>query len=606
MSVPANRRWPLTALLAAATTTALAGGAGWPADPGIHPHPGGEFGIDCFSPQAVCLAQVTRRRPGRPVEEPEDPPEDPDAIPHPARDLPRTSVPVPDRWRIMESLGLEERWWDPYNQNTLKADKPVHGDWFFNINLISDTIIEPRSVPTPVGIQTSDRPDQIDVFGGNDQLILVQNAIVGLVYYQGDTVFRPPDYEFRLTLAFNYNRVKADERRFLFIDPDRGTVRRDEFIGVQELFADKHLRNIGERYDFDSVRVGIQPFNADFRGFLFQDFQLGIRFFGNRDNNFWQYNLAWFRRLEKDTNSGLNDLGKRLRDDDVFIANLYRQDWPVKGFFSQGVIAYNRNRETDFHFDKNGFLVRPASLGFELPRKYDVVYLGYNGDGHFGRLNLTASAYYAVGKERPGVFSGRNSDIRAGFAAFEAGMDFSWIRLRFSGLYASGDRDPFDGRSTGFDAIFENPVFAGADTSYWIRQNVPLVGGGGVALAGRNGVLNSLRPSKEQGQSNFTNPGIRLIGIGTDLDLTPEFRISGNLNGLWFDHTSSVEAARNQGDIGRSIGLDASVATIYRPFATQNIVLRGSVAGLIPGSGFRQLFGSGVQYSVLFNLIFAY
>lgn len=548
----------------------------------------------------------TRRRPGRPAEAPDAPETDPDAIPRPPLHWPRETIPVPDRARIVESLGVNERWWDPYNQNTLKADRPVHGDWFLNLLATSDTVIEPRSVPTPVGIQTSDDPGDIDVFGGNDQLILNQNVILGVVYYQGDTTFRPPDYEFRLTVVGNYNRVEADERRFLFIDPDRGTVRRDSQLAVQEAFADKHLRNVGERYDFDSIRVGIQPFNADFRGFLFQDQQLGIRLFGNRDNNFWQYNLAWFRRLEKHTNSGLNDLEKPIRDDDVLIANLYRQDWPVLGFFSQAVVAYNRNRESDFHFDRNGFLVRPSSIGFELPRDYDVVYVGYNGDGHIGRLNLTASAYYAFGNEDPAIFSGRKSDIRAGFAAVEAGMDFSWIRLRISGLYASGDRDPFDGRSNGFDAIFENPIFAGADTSYWIRQNVPLIGGGGVALSGRNGILNSLRPSKEQGQSNFTNPGIRLVGAGADLDLTPEFRLSGNLNGLWFDHTSSVEAARNQGDIDREIGLDASIAAIYRPFATQNIVLRASAAALVPGKGFKQLFGDSVQYSVLFNLILSY
>ena len=70
-----------------------------------------------------------------------------------------------------------------------------------------------------------------------------------------------------------------------------------------------------DRYDFDSVRVGIQPFQADFRGFLFNDNQLGIRLFGNRDNNRFQYNLAAFWRLEKDTNSGLNDVDQRPRDD---------------------------------------------------------------------------------------------------------------------------------------------------------------------------------------------------------------------------------------------------------------------------------------------------
>src|SRR5512145_770679 len=111
-------------------------------------------------------------------------------------------------------------------------------------------------------------------------------------------------------------------------------------------------------------------------------------------------------------------------------------------------------------------------------------------------------------------------------------MDFDWIRPRISVLYGSGDDDPFDDRATGFDAIFENPQFAGADTSYWIRQQVPLIGGGGVGLSSRNGVLASLRTSKEQGQSNFNNPGIILAGGGFDIDVTPEVRLTSNVNHL--------------------------------------------------------------------------
>jgi hypothetical protein len=58
------------------------------------------------------------------------------------------SVPLPDRWRIVDALGYEERWWDPYNRNVLKADRPVHGDWFFNLSLISDSVYENRQVAT--------------------------------------------------------------------------------------------------------------------------------------------------------------------------------------------------------------------------------------------------------------------------------------------------------------------------------------------------------------------------------------------------------------------------------------------------------------------------
>src|SRR5690606_36316687 len=157
------------------------------------------------------------------------------------------------------------------------------------------------------------------------------------------------------------------------------------------------------------------------------------------------------------------------RKDDVFIANLYWQDLFKLGLNSQLALVLNRNREYgEFYFDRNGFIARPASFGDERPRRYDVGYLGYSVDGHVDRLNVSGSAYYAAGPEKNGAFSGAPSDIRAAFAAAELSMDFSWVRPRLSLLYASGDSDPFDDRSEGFDAIFENPLFAGADTSYWI------------------------------------------------------------------------------------------------------------------------------------------
>ena len=575
---------------------------------------------------AALLATTTlaqdddlRRRPGDEAEPARGPGEQSD--PNRATDVPRVSpvdgerargriMPVPDRWRILNTLGImQQDWRDPYHQNTYKADKPLHDDWFLDVSLTSDTVYEPRRFPVPVSPQGTASSGELDVIGDGDQTVFAETLIAGVVYYKGDTVFRPPDWEYRLTLAAQYNHVETEQARLLRADPDEGTDRTDNHLGVQELFVDKHLRDVSPRYDFDSVRFGIQPFNADFRGFLFQDEQFGLRLFGTRDNNIFQYNLAWFRRIEKDTNSGLNDLGEGLRDDDVFAANLYWQDFPTLGFFTQGTIVHNRNREGDdgAHFNTNDFIERPASLGLEKPRNYDVTYLGLSGDGHFGRTNLTASIYYAYGDQDRGVFVDRSTDIRAAFAAAELSRDFDWTRVRLSALYASGDDDPFDDVSTGFDAIFENPLFAGADTSFWIRQPVPLIGGGRVSLSGRNGILNSLRSSKEEGQSNFDNPGTVLLGIGTDHDLTPEWRLSTNVNQLWFDTTEILEVARNQGDIDTEIGTDISVAAIYRPLFTQNVVLRISGATLIPGDGYEALFGDDERpYSILANLILTY
>ena len=564
-------------------------------------------------PDCEYAEERRRRRPGEPA--PEGSACDGDGL-QPAvwRPLPEFAA-IPDRWRIVSTLGYPERLWDPYNgNNVLKGDRPAFGeDWFISLVAISDSTLEGRSVPTPVAIATSPERGEIDVLGDPGQSMFIQNLITEFVLYKGNTVFKPPDYEFRFLPVFNFTRLAVNELGIVKVDPTSGDTRTEGFVGIQGLFFDKHLRNVSERYDFDSIRIGIQPITADFRGFLFQDSPIGVRLFGTRDNNLWQYNIGWFRRIEKDTNSGLNDitensLSEAIRDDDVLLFNVYRQDFPFLGFISQVALVHNRNRESDADFiDDNGFLTRPAALGIQKNREYDVTYVGYNGDGHIGRWKLSVSAYYAFGDETPATFVDRKSDISAGFVAAELSRDFDWIRLRATGLYGTGDDDPFDNKSTGFDAIFENPLIAGADTSLWIRQAIPLIGGGRVTLSGQNGVLNSLRPNKLQGQSSFTNPGVALIGLGADLDVTPQLRVSLNANQLFFADTAVLEAARNQGNIHRRIGADLSMSITYRPFTSQNVVLRLNGAILVAQRGYKDLFGNDDSpYSVFANLILAY
>jgi hypothetical protein len=547
---------------------------------------------------------------------------------------------MPDRWRITSSLCPKKdaatgqinkalttlfprlayvchSQRDPFHHNTLKGDRPLAegkkpgflkgDDWFFIANGVSDTVIEPRSFPIPVGNQTTTDPDSNDTFGRSHSLVLSQTFIAGFSLLKGETAFKPPVVEYRVAVAGNINHVEVPERRVLYVEPSKGTKRTDGFIGLQEAFIDYHIgRYDTSRFDFVSLRAGIQPFQSDFRGFLFNDNQLGIRLFGNRDNNRVQFNLAAFWRIEKETNSGLNNIAAPLRKDWILTANLFRQDFPVIGLTSQLSVTYNINRERRLTSDANGFPVRPALLGDLRPRTYDVLYLGYGVDGHIGRLNLTGQIYGAFGKDRNNYLTSEPAKIRAFFAAAELSYDRNWARFRASGLFASGDSKPYSRTETGFDAIFENPQFAGADTSYWIRQTIPFAGGGRViSVNGRGGILNSLRSSKEQGQSNFNNPGTVLAGLGGDFDLTPRFRLSANANHLWFATTKVMQVLRNEGSIPKSIGWDLSVATTWRPKAAQNVVLRLSGAVLKAGDGFRDLFdkrGHGRQfYSVLAN-----
>jgi len=62
---------------------------------------------------------------------------------------------------------------------------------------------------------------------------------------------------------------------------------------------------------------------------------------------------------------------------------------------------------------------------------------------------------------------------------------------------------------------------------------------------------------------------------------------------------------RNEGSIPTDLGFDVSVGAVWRPFMTQNIVLRGSAAMFEPGAGFGDLFTDSRRddryYSVLLN-----
>jgi hypothetical protein len=615
-------------------------GAGQPAptpqpDPPAEPPP--EF------PAEEGLLEGERRRPGVPDSELGDRVvhDNPGAIRSPPPEaFTQDHVPIPDRWRLVETLGIvRENYYDPYNQNTLKGDRPLctpalaridarHAatlgcrifrrlglegdDWFFVGSAVSDTIIEPRSFPIPVGVQTTNEPGSNDVFGNNRSLVAAQTFILSAALIKGNTAYRPPNIEYRLTLAYQANYVDVSERRVLYVQPSEGTSRLDAWLGVQEAFVDYHFRDVSYRYDFDSIRVGIQPLQFDFRGFLFNDQQLAIRLFGNRDNNRWQYNLIGVWRLEKDTNSGLNDVTQTPRNDWILHANVFRQDLPVTGLTSELSVTWNINREgDDIHVDDNGFPVRPALFGDLRGRDYDAIYLGYNADGRIGRLNLTASLSYVFGRENHNTFTGRSAGISGYFAAIEPSYDFNWIRLRGAAMIASGDGDPYNDTQAGYDAIFENPIFAGADTSYWIRQTIPFAGGArAVSVNGRNGILANLRSSKEEGQSNFVNPGTLLLGVGADFDLRPDLRVSVNANHLWFQKTDVLQVLRVEGSIPTEIGFDLSAAAIYRPHFNQNLVFRLSGAVLVPTAGFNDLFENrgreDVYYSVLFNAILTY
>jgi hypothetical protein len=517
--------------------------------------------------------------------------------PPPDEPLPEPAA-VPDRWRLVEHLGRPVTFTNPYAAgNPLKGDRPTFGaDGFMNLAVTSNTLFEPRLIPSTSPLPSLTLPPAT-VPGATrtltrDESFFSQTVSFDALAYRGDTVFRPPDWQWRFNPVVNYSSTRAD-----------GTATGGGLFAIQGLSFEKHLRDVSSRYDFDSVRVGIQPFTSDFRGFLLSDQPLAMRFFGTRDDNVFQYNLALISRVPKDR-VRLNDVGRGIPNNQIALGNLYWQDLLVPGVTSEFIVALNRNRAAAprLLFAADGAAEEPA---VKAQHDYDVAYLGYGLDGHFGRLNATAMVYGLGGRESRGTFVDQSTQVRALFAADELSMDFDWRRVRLSMLHSSGDGNPFDRRAQGFDTLTSGAIFAGSDSSFFFHQRLALAGGI-FDLKSRDGLLPSLRAAGNSGDSNFSNPGLDLLGLGLDLALTPQLTVSLDANQLWFDKTGVLEALLNQPAIPRRLGAEATLDAIWRPFASQNVILRLSASQMVRGPGYRAIYGGSNPFSAFALLILNY
>jgi Carboxypeptidase regulatory-like domain len=509
-----------------------------------------------------------------------------------ARDRWRLGFPEYDRYGDRGARGRDipftrGRWWDPYNQSVLKGDYPIKGNKLFMIlSAVSTTAVELRRVPTSSDIST-DEPISGEFFGQPEQLATSETVQFSFELFHGDTTFKPRDWAIKISPTFSIpNYLNARENGVVNIDVRRGTNRTDTHISLEEAFGEVKLADVNANYDFISLRAGIQPFVSDFRGFIFSDNNLGARLFGAFDNNRYQFNVAYFSMLEKDTNSGLNRFDTRHQN--VYIANLFRQDFITKGYTIQANLHYNDDRSS-IEFDRNGFLVRPSLIGDVRPHAIKVGYLGINSDGHLGRLNLTNSYYYVFGRDSRNPIAGRSVRVKSHMAAVEASIDKDYLRFKGSFFWAQGDTNPTDAKATGFDSILDDPNFVGGQFSFWNRNGIRLTQTG-VGLVQPNSLLPTLRSSKTQGQANFINPGIFIYNAGVDVEVTQRIKAVFNANYLRFHRTEPLEFVLFQNRIRHDIGFDYSLGVAYRPFLVNNVQISFGASTLQTGRGFRDIF----------------
>jgi len=519
--------------------------------------------------------------------------------------------------------------WHPYYQSVLKGDLPVIGqDIFASLTLQHSVDIEVHSIPIPSGVSSA-RPNSSEFYGRGDQTVINTNTSLIFDLFKGETSFKPVEWLFRMQPVFNTNYISGYEANVVspdprgldqgtlnppnnsgigtpgdldgFIDPlldpvggdlsnSRATERFENQVGLQQFFFEAHLLDLSENYDFAALKVGTQTFNADFRGHVFMDSNWGYRLFGNFDKNRIQYNLALFDLFEKESFSELNTFDDRNQN--VLVANVYLQDFLTEGYTTEFSFLANwdNGSESGLVYDSAGNIVRPTPIGTVAPHDLQAYYLGWNGEGHLGRTNVSHSLYHVFGQDEMNGIAGRSVDIDAWMAALEVSVDTDWMRHKFVLFCASGDDDATDDKATGWDSIVDNPNFIGP-FSYWQRQGMNL-GGTAVSLKQRLSLIPELGSNKFLGQSSFVNPGIFIAGLGEEWELTPRLRAFANLNYLMFMDTNSIATALVTDDINREIGWDFSVGVEYRPLLTENLKLNVGMGMLFPGAGFKDIYSA--------------
>jgi hypothetical protein len=484
---------------------------------------------------------------------------------------------VPDRYR----LGFP-RWdryvkgspLDPYNLNVLKGDYPINagGNTFLEITAVSDSFIQARRKLINAGAGTKVENDT----QRRQRLFLTMD------YFEDDNTFTPSPWFIRVTQVQEWRQQ------------DDAVGDNEDYAWV-EAFFDYRIAFLSEFGDQLNLRIGRQAFQSDFRGFLYSDVNNMARLFGTWDENKWQYNLVAMDAVQADKVSQFLRTNTD-RDQIMLGGNVFRRDVPWLGFNLMGAAFYLHDDGTGP--GTNGVFNKNATKNFGR-HTVDAGYLEFAMEGVIGPFGISGAFIQALGHDRSNPFAvgpgarGRALDVNAQLAALEITRPMNWFTPRASILYASGDSNPTDDQGRGFDAIFDNANFAGANFAYFNREQLQ---GRGTQLTNFNSFLPNMR-NRFFDPMNFMNPGIMVLTAGCDTTVTTKFNAFVNYNYYKYMEPGAVKQAIIASDgpalaIDNDVGQDITIGLQYRPLIINNIVFNVGSTGFVQGKGFRAISGN--------------
>jgi hypothetical protein len=460
-------------------------------------------------------------------------------------DLPNGDFfPVDDRWRI--PFPKWDRWiWglpiDSYHQNVLKGDYPIWGTEciFFNITAVDDHFAELREATVKGGVQ--------------NQSQYFQTNFVTIDLFKGDNSFHPSEWTIQATPFFQMR--------------DQSFNNTHEIVTLADAFVDYQLAILSDYYDQVNLRVGRQAFNADFRGFLFNDANDAIRVFGNAWENRIQYNVYAFWLAEKDPVTQQDEFFRRREE--VYGANIFWQD-PGSLWGTDRFLGLTLEANVLYNHDTSGQPVAGRAL--------DCVYLELAADGRIGRLNVDAAFIQEFGHDTKNPITKNAQDVSAEMAELEVVYPIDWLFPKVSVLYASGDNKVNNKNATGFDAPFDNPNFAGAGFSYFQREAF----NSNAQTKNQFTFYPSLRNKFVQA-SNNVNPGLFLLNTGFNANLTARAQLQMNFNYYQFVDSNPLEVANKLAGVSKDLGTEVNLGLVYKPLMIDNITFALGASAFFPG-----------------------
>ena len=476
--------------------------------------------------------------------------------------------PALNRWRLMEPLGVGERarnpLYDPYNPNVLKGDYPLVGEKvFFATTAVLDAF---GDFKTNLDFTRRIRNVPFDEHNDVGQL----TGTLAVEVFHGDTVFAPKDWAVRATPIV---RWRCGDRNAI----SQGC---GEDVRILEVFGEAKLFEVGRNFDATSARLGLQIFNSDFQGFIYNDVQPGGRLFSELSRNQFKLNIAGFDRLNKEKLSGLNEF--KRREHAVAVASLEWDDFVMPGFNVLPNIV--------------------VSIDDKLNRTLEAYYVGIATNGRLGRFNVNSAVYYVFGQTADNTPDRRSQDISAGMVFAQVAYPIQFAAPRLAVAWATGDRDPNDKHATGFDSVFDNVAFGGGQFSYLFGEKIQL---GNTTLLRGNSIFPSLRGANATSQ--FVNPGILAVNPGLDVAVTPKMLFEVNFNYARFDDTASLTRLAGSRSVANDIGYEPNAGLTYRPFLNEQVILFAGGAVLFPGQGLRDLFGTDkTVYKAILRMVLVF